>query len=49
MKKELKRLNDLIKSFEKICEDYPLCSAYKDILNKLHNDRAVLVTKIGRK
>lgn len=49
MKKELKRLDEQIKSFEQICINYPLHDGYKDMLAKLRTQRANLVSKIGKK
>ena len=48
MKTELKRLENLIRSFEALVERFPKKDAYRDSLAKLRQDRVNLVDKIGR-
>jgi len=47
MKKELKRLDELIAFFETLVADYPL-SSYKETLAQLRADRVKLVEQIGK-
>ena len=46
MKAELDKLNEQIKFFSKLAEQYPL---YTDTLAKLETERAEIVSQIGRK
>ena len=46
-KAKLRELEDLIRAFEKIVQDYPHSEAYKDSLAKLQQERTDLVSKIG--
>lgn len=47
-KAELRKVEDLIRAFEKIVKDYPNSEAYKNSLAKLQQQRVDLVTQIGR-
>lgn len=47
MKRRLKQLDEKIKQWEDIVLEYPLCTGYKDILNKLKTERNTLAATIG--
>jgi hypothetical protein len=49
MKKELKKVDESIAYWTKICEDYPLAPQYKEVLAMMHRERVRIVEKIGRK
>ena len=48
IKSQLAKTDELILNFERLAKVYPSENAYLAALSKLHSDRVILTTKIGK-